>query len=78
MSQFVPPGGQSIGASASASVLPMTIWASLVAQTEESPPAVQETRVQSLAWEDPLVWPPTPGAVATHSERMAIHSSILA
>jgi len=28
--------------------------ASLVIQTVKSPPAVQETRVQSLGWEDPL------------------------
>ena len=31
-----------------------SIWASLVAQTTESLPAVQETRVQSLGQEDPL------------------------
>ena len=42
------------------------IWASLVAQTIESLPAVQETRVQSLGQEDPL------------EKEMAIHSSILA
>ena len=29
-------------------------WASLVAQTEKNLPAVWETRVQSLGWEDPL------------------------
>ena len=29
-------------------------WASLVAQTVKSLPAVQETQVQSLGWEDPL------------------------
>ena len=29
-------------------------WASLVAQTVRNPPAVRETRVQSLGWEDPL------------------------
>ena len=29
-------------------------WASLVAQTLKNPPAMQETRVQSLGWEDPL------------------------
>ena len=40
--------------------------ASLVAQTVKSPPAMQETRVQSLGWEDPL------------EECMATHSSILA
>ena len=30
------------------------IWASLVAQTVKNPPAVRETWVQSLGWEDPL------------------------
>ena len=30
-------------------------WASLVAQRVKNPPAMQETRVQSLGWEDPLV-----------------------
>ena len=29
-------------------------WASLVAQLVKKPPAVQETWVQSLGWEDPL------------------------
>ena len=29
-------------------------WASLVAQTVKRLPAVRETRVQSLGWEDPL------------------------
>ena len=29
-------------------------WASLVAQLVKNPPAVQETCVQSLGWEDPL------------------------
>ena len=40
--------------------------ASLVAQTVKNLPAVQETQVQSLNWEDPL------------EEDMATHSSILA
>ena len=38
-------------------------WASLVAQTVKSPPAKQETRVQSLGWEDPpwrRKWQSTP------------------
>ena len=30
------------------------IWASLVAQLVKNPPAVQETLVQFLGWEDPL------------------------
>ena len=40
--------------------------ASLVAQLVKNPPAVQETWVQSLGWEDPL------------EEGKATHSSILA
>ena len=40
--------------------------ASLVAQMVKNPPALWETRVQSLDWEDPL------------EECMATHSSILA
>ena len=53
--------GQSIRASASASVLPMNIlgwfplrWASPVAQVAKNPPAMQETWVWYLGWEDPL------------------------
>ena len=41
-------------------------WASLVAQMVKNPPAMQETWVRSLGWEDPL------------EENIAIHSSILA
>ena len=41
-------------------------WASLVAQLVKNPPAVQETLVRSLGWEDPL------------EKGMATHSSILA
>ena len=41
-------------------------WASLVAQLVKNPPAMQETWVQSLDWEDPL------------EKRKATHSSILA
>ena len=41
-------------------------WASLVAQTVKNPPAVLETWVQPLGWEDPL------------GRGMATHSSILA
>ena len=40
--------------------------ASLVAQMVEDPPAMPETRVHSLGWEDPL------------EEGKAAHSSILA
>ena len=41
-------------------------WASLVAQLVKNPPAVQETWVQSLGWEDPL------------EKGKATHSNILA
>jgi len=41
-------------------------WASLVAQLVKNPPAMQETWVRSLAWEDPL------------EKGKATHSSILA
>ena len=41
-------------------------WASLVAQMVNNPPAMWETWVRSLGWEDPL------------EEGMAIYSSILA
>ena len=41
-------------------------WASLVAQLVKNPPSMQETRVQSLGWEDPL------------EKGKATHSSILA
>ena len=41
-------------------------WASLVAHTVKNLPAMQETEVQSLSWEDPL------------EKTMATHSSILA
>ena len=41
-------------------------WVSLVSQMVKNPPAMWETWVQSLGWEDPL------------EEGMATHSSILA
>ena len=41
-------------------------WASLVAQTVKSLPAVWETQVRSLGWDDPL------------EKAMATYSSILA
>ena len=43
-----------------------TVWTSLVAQMVKHLPAMQETWVQSLGWEDPL------------EKGMATHSSILA
>ena len=42
------------------------LWASLVAHSVKNLPAVQETRVLSLGWEDPL------------EKEMATHPSILA
>ena len=51
MSQFFASGGQSIGVSASASVLPVN---TLVAQLVRNPPAMWETWVWSLGWEHPL------------------------
>ena len=44
----------------------MEYWASLVAQMVKRPPAMRETRVLFLGWEDPL------------EKEMAIHSSTLA
>ena len=44
----------------------LLIMASLVAQSVKNLPAVQETQVRSLCWEDPL------------EKEMATHSSILA
>ena len=41
-------------------------WASLVAQLVKNPPAMQETWIQPLGWEDPL------------EKGKATHSSILA
>ena len=41
-------------------------WASLVAQLVKNPPAMQETWVRSLGWENPL------------EKGKAMHSSILA
>ena len=43
-----------------------TSWASLVAQLVKNPPAMRETLVRSLGWEDPL------------EKGKATHSSILA
>ena len=48
------------------------LWASLVAMTGRNPPAMQETWVQSLCWEDPL----EDLQYSYHSS--PLHSSILA
>ena len=42
-----------------------TLWASFIAQLVKNLPAMQETQVQFLCWEDPL------------EKEMATHSSIL-
>ena len=47
-------------------ILPLLPDPSMLAQMVKSPPAIQETWIQSLVWEDPL------------EESMATHSSILA
>ena len=44
----------------------MNIWASLVAQMVKNLPAMWETQLRSLGWEDPL------------GKEMVTHSSILA
>ena len=44
----------------------LAMWASLVAQTVKNLPAMQETQVRSLGWEDPL------------DKKIATHFSILA
>ena len=44
----------------------LQVWASLVAQMVKNPPAIQETQIRSLVWEDPL------------EKGLATHSSILA
>ena len=67
MSQFFASGGQSAGASNSADKTQLSCnWASLVAQMVKNLPAIQETWVRSLGWEDPL------------EKEMATHSNILA
>ena len=57
---LVRSAGEGIGYS------PQYSWASLVAQLVKNPPAMRETWVQSLGWEDPL------------KKGKAAHSSILA
>ena len=65
------PGTEPGSPALQADSLPFEPWfngskASLVAQRIKRPPAMQETQVQSLGWEDPL------------EKAMATHSSILA
>ena len=47
-------------------IIIIQLWASLVAQLVKHPPAMQETWVRSLGWEDPL------------EEEVTTHSSVLA
>ena len=42
--------------------IPQPVWTSLVAQLVKNPPAMQETWVRSVGWEDPLE-----GGMATYS-----------
>ena len=56
----------SLCSSLSTQLTALYIWVSLVAQLVKNPPAMQETRVRSLGWEDPL------------EKGKAMHSSILA
>ena len=44
----------------------ITLWASVVAQTVENLPAMQENQVRSLGWEDPLK-----KGIANHSTTLA-------
>ena len=44
----------------------LQVWVSLVAQMVKNPPAIQETQVRSMVWEDPL------------EKGLSTHSSILA
>ena len=50
---------------------PGTLWASLVAQTVKNQPAMQETLVWSLGWEEPLE-----KEVATHSSILGVENPI--
>ena len=61
---LIPQSGRSVGEGIG--YLLQYFWASLVAQLVKNRPAMQETWVQYLGWEDPL------------EKEMATHSSILA
>ena len=61
---MIPGSGRSLGEGLG--YLLQDSWASLVAQLGKNPPAMQDTWVQSLGWEDPL------------EKEKATHSSILA
>ena len=53
-SSLTPRSGRSTGEGID--YLLQLYWASLMAQPVKNLPAMQETWVQSLGWEDPLVW----------------------
>ena len=56
---LIPGSGRSAGEGI---VYPLQYsWASLVAQLVKNPPAMQETWVRSLGWEDPLEKGTSPG-----------------
>ena len=61
---LIPGSGRSAGEEISYAL--QYSWASLMAQKVKNPPAVQETWIRSLGWEDSL------------EEEKATHSSILA
>ena len=62
---FNPPFNGGLNVNRNFTCLPL-LWASLVAQRVKHLPAMQETGVRSLGWEDPL------------EKEMATHSGILA
>ena len=61
---MIPGSGRSAGEVIG--YLPQNSWAALVAQLVKNPPAMWETWVQSLGWEDPLE-----KGKATHSSSLA-------
>ena len=61
---WIPGSGRSTGEGMDYSL--QYSWVSLVAELVKNPPAMQETWVRSLSWEDPL------------EKEKATHSSILA
>ena len=51
-------------------MLPFNIWASLMAQLVENPPAMRGTWVQSLGWEDPLEKGKAAAAAAAAADKL--------
>ena len=66
--QDLYPGNLALGRSAGEVIsYPLQYsWASHVAQLVKNPPAMRETWVQSLGWEDPLPW--------NHTEQLSLQS----